>query len=84
MTFRKTVMLAAVVAALSGATAAVAVEEKAPAKEGAPAETALPEKAKKVKPHDHASFHKSGVETERVARSSDAKAPAHDHQKFHK
>lgn len=105
MSARNTLLLATVIAALSGSLAAGAAEDKAPPlKEGTTVEKAVPDgpkakgeeptapsktvKAKKVKPHDHASFHKSGVETEPSAKPSEAqeapKAPAHDHQKFHK
>jgi len=112
MPTRNTLLLAVIVAALSGTMAAGAAEDKAaPAKEGTTVEKTVPDaakaksdapakdgdkqaapnktaKAKKVKPHDHASFHKSGVETEPAEKSSEApeapKTPAHDHQKFHK
>lgn len=105
MSLKKTLLLTAIVAALSGSLAAQAAEDKAaPANEGTTAEKTVPDapkakgdapaaaskavKAKKVKPHDHASFHKSGVETEPAAKPSQVteapKAPAHDHQKFHK
>lgn len=104
MSLNNTLLLTAIVAALSGGLAARAADDKAaPANQGTTAEEAFPDApkakgdpppagktvtVKKVKPHDHGSFHKSGVETGRASTypeaSEAAKAPAHDHRKFHK
>lgn len=91
MSLKNTLLLTAIIAAMSGTLVAGAAEDKgAPGKEGTTVEKAVPDapKAKKVKPHDHASFHKSGVETAPTANASEAseapKTLAHDHQKFHK
>lgn len=91
MSLKNTLLLTSVIAAMSGTLVAGAAEDKgAPGKEGASVEKAVPDapKATKVKPHDHASFHKSSVEAALTAKASEAseapKTPAHDHQIFHK
>ncbi|HSD61859.1 MAG TPA: hypothetical protein VLC55_13490 [Burkholderiales bacterium] len=112
MSLKNTLLLTAIIAAMSGTLAAGAADDKAtPAREGTTVEKTAPDaakaksdapakdadkqaapkktvKAKKVKPHDHSSFHKSGLETDPAAIPPEApeapKAQAHDHQKFHK
>lgn len=94
MSIKITLLLAAAVAALSGIPLTQAAEGDASVPKAAEQQAALDSqpmkqtKVRKVKPHDHASFHKSGVENQPAAQPDQAsrtpQAPAHDHQKVHK
>lgn len=94
MSIKPTLLLAAALAALLGSLPIQAAEgdtsaAQATEQQGAPDKAVKKQaKARSVKLHDHASFHKSGVDTGPGARpeqASDApRAPAHEHQKFHK